>query len=205
MNVRLISFLGPFWTTPRDRGHAIPGLSREGMARQNALRATLFVLFFTVGAAAMGVAVLCDELARYDRNQDLLARADDALDEIKALDADYDALLRELNQDPNLIKRLAPATLGTEPPDTNAIYPRARAAELAAARKSLTEKEESEPPGAALPRLLERIGEPKRRKALFVAGAGLVLLTLVCFWPRRSSPQPPDETAKQSRRRTGAV
>jgi hypothetical protein len=141
----------------------------------------LFVLFFSAGAVALGGAVLCNDLIRYCRNRQLVGEAQVTIERLQSLNEEYDALLAELEKDPNLVQRIAPATLGTEPADPCAVYPKARARELAIARKALLEQAGGEPSQAGVPRWLERCSEPRRKIALFIAGAGLILISLVFF------------------------
>lgn len=157
------------------------------MQSQGIVHFLLFVVFFSIGAAALGGAVLCDDLILYCRNQQLVKEAERALERLNSLNDEYDALLAELESDPNLLRRLAPATLGTEPEDPNAVYPRARARELALARKALIAQAGEGPAEEAVPRWLQRCSEPRRKLGLFVAGAGLVLISLVFFVPKPQS------------------
>jgi hypothetical protein len=153
------------------------------MLRQGIVHLFFFVIFFSLGAASLGVAVLCDDCVRYCHNQQLVKQAELSVERLKALNADYDGLLEQLEKNPDLLKRIAPATLGTEPTDPCAIYPRTRAAELAVARKALVEQTEQEPAQTPIPAWLQRCSEPTKRIALFIAGAGLILISLVCFTP----------------------
>jgi hypothetical protein len=141
----------------------------------------LFVLFFSAGAVALGGAVLSDDLIRYCRNRQLLDEAHVAIERLESLNDEYDALLIELENDPNVLRRIAPATLGTEPADPCAVYPRAKAQELAIARKALLEQAGPESAQVVVPPWLERCSEPRRKIALFIAGAGLILISLVFF------------------------
>lgn len=156
------------------------------MQSQSILHFLFFVVFFSVGAAALGGAVLCDDLILYWRNKQLVGEAELSLERLDSLNSEYDALLGELEKDPNLVKRIAPATLGTEPGDPNAVYPKAKVRELAFARKALLDLagwDEQEP---AVPAWLQRCSEPSRKLGLFVAGSGLVLVSLVFFTPKRT-------------------
>ena len=155
------------------------------MQSQGVFHFLFFVIFFSVGAAALGGAVLCDDLILYCRNQRLIGKAELSLGRLDSLNQEYDALLEELEQDPNLLKRIAPATLGTEPGDPNAIYPKAKARELALARKALSDLSGQDELPEAVPAWLERCSEPQRKLGLFVAGAGLVLISLVFFTPKQ--------------------
>jgi len=150
---------------------------------QGFLHLLFFVAFFSIGAAALGGAVLCDDLIQYWRNQHLVEEAEASLHQLESLNAEYDALLERLENDPNLVKRIAPVTLGTQRTDPNAIYPKARAKELAVARKALLEKTDDQAAEASIPRWLQRSSDPAKRLILFIAGAGLIVISLVCFTP----------------------
>jgi hypothetical protein len=151
------------------------------MRKQGVLYLLLFVIFFSVGAAALGAAVLCDDLTQYCRNKSLLQDAQTSVKRLESLNVEYDALLQELEKDPDLLQRIVPVTLGTEPNDPNTAYPKARADELAIARRALLAQAEEEPPAPAIPLWLQRCSEPPKRITLFIAGASLILISLVCF------------------------
>jgi len=153
------------------------------MLRQGIFHLFFFVVFFSIGALSLGVAVLCDDFVQYCQNKHLVKQAELSVQRLKALNADYDGLLEQLEENPDLLKRIAPVTLGTEPADPCAIYPKARAEELAVARKALVAQTDQEPTEAAIPAWLQRCSEPTKRIALFIAGAGLILISLVCFTP----------------------
>ncbi len=157
------------------------------MLRQGIFHLLFFVVFFSIGAGALGVAVLCDDFVRYCHNQHLVKEARASVRRLKALNADYDGLLEQLEKNPDLLKRIAPITLGTQPDDPNAIYPKARAEELAVARKALVEQTDQESTDTPLPQWLQRCSEPVKRITLFIAGAGLVIISLVCFTPEEQS------------------
>jgi len=144
------------------------------------LRFLIFVIFFSSGAVALGGAVLCDDFIQYCRNQHLVRQAQLSIEKLQSLNAEYDALLKQLESDPNAIKRIAPVTLGTRLEDPNTVYPKAHAAELAIARKALAAAEKK-PEEAHIPRWLERCSEPAKRIVLFISGASLVLISMVCF------------------------
>jgi hypothetical protein len=156
------------------------------MQSQGVLHFLFFVVFFSVGAATLGGAVLCDDLILYCQNQQLLSEAELSLERLDSLNREYDALLVQLEKDPNLLKRIAPATLGTEPEDPNAVYPKAKARELALARKALIDLAGEDQQEDPVPAWLQRCSEPSRKLGLFVAGAGLVLVSLVFFTPKQA-------------------
>lgn len=154
------------------------------MQERKFIQTALFFLFFGIGAASLSSSILCDDLIQYYQNRQLLKTADESLERLKSLNADYDVLLERLKEDPNLIvERLAPATFGTEAADPNTVYPRARSRQLAAARKALMDESKGRPAGAAMPQWLKRSSEPRNRILMFVSGVVLVLISFVCFRP----------------------
>lgn len=157
------------------------------MGIRNVFRTVLFLLFFSIGGAALCSSILCDDLVRYYQNKELLVQKSESTDRLRSLLADYDLLLARFEQDPNFYKRLVPATLGPDPNlhDPNTVYPRAKAEQLAAARKALTAEpnESTVGAGATMPRWLSRISEPRRRTLLFISGVVLILTSFVSFRP----------------------
>ncbi|MBW8040838.1 MAG: hypothetical protein FVQ85_12655 [Planctomycetes bacterium] len=155
------------------------------LRRQNIIRVFLFVVFFSIGAAALSGSILCADLLQYYHNKRLLKAEKELSNQLKSLNSDYDALLQQLRDDPNLIKRIALVTLGKEPDDANTIYPKATAEQLAAAQKALKEETSDDPAETTLPRWLTRCRESRRRTMLFFAGAGLILISFICFGPAK--------------------
>jgi len=151
------------------------------MQGQNVIRTLLFIVFFGIGAAAMAASALYDDFVRHYRHKHYLNQAERLTAKLESLNDDYDALLMRLEDDPNLIKRLAPAALGADHIDPNTIVPRATAWELAEANKALARIAEAEPNEPAMPPWLERCREPNQRLYLFAAGAALILVSFVCF------------------------
>jgi hypothetical protein len=151
------------------------------MRSQNILRTLLFVVFFSIGAAAMYVSIICDELiGHYHKRQLLKARQED-ISQLKSLNADYDALLERLKNDPNLRERLRRAVLGTEQENEDTIYPKITPEQLDAARRALTEDPNQQVSEPVIPAWLKRSSEPHRRVMLFVSGAVLILISFAWF------------------------
>lgn len=161
------------------------------MQGRNVIRAILFVLFFSVGAGSLSVSVLCDDLVEHYQNAELLRRAEESLDRLKSLDADYGVAIQRLQldpNDPNSVKHLAGVTLGPEHHEPNTVYPRATAKLLEAVEEVLAD-ESSRPAsgqsGSPLPWWLSRCSEPRRKITLFFCGVVLILTSLVCFGPKK--------------------
>ena len=152
------------------------------MNKSDFIRIPFFVLFFIVGASALGLSVLCDDLIKYYRNIQLREFARKSVEKLRTFNEDYGSLLENMDQDPNFIKRIAPAVSGSEYLDANAAYPKATARELAIARKAFGDPNEEniEP---VIPVWLSRISEPQKRMTLFCSGIALMLISFVCFRP----------------------
>ncbi len=159
------------------------------MQRQVIIRVLLFVLFFSIGAAVLSGSVLCDDLVGYYQNELWLRQSQELLERLKALDADYDALLRQLADDPNFVRRIAPATLGIEPEDEDTVYPEVTAEQLEAARKILMAGAEEQTGKSEVPDWIIRCSRPPQRTALFVSGAFLILISFICFAPAEDKGQ----------------
>lgn len=151
------------------------------MQRHGILRFLVFVVFFSSGAAALGGAVLCDDFVKYCRDKQVVKQAELSIRRLESLNAEYDTLLEQLENNPDLLQRIAPVTLGTEPNDPNTVYPKAKARELAIARKAVVDQANDEPIEAAIPMWLQRCSDPPKRIVLFVCGASLILIAMVCF------------------------
>ena len=149
----------------------------------------------------MSGSILFEDLRRYCENKKLLRSAEQSLQELASLNADYDALLKELKQDPNLLQRVAPVALGVKLQDSNTVYPRLTPEQLDAARKALTEGGREAPPAhSLLNRLLERLSRPWRRTMLSIAGSALILVSVVWFGAsKKGIPGAAGPTKEQSR------
>jgi len=160
------------------------------MQGQKIISAVLFVLFFGVGAAALSSSILCEDLAQYYQNKQLLRESEESLNQLRSLNTEYDILLEKWERDPNLVvRRIARATLGpegvSEPQDPNTVYPKATAELLAAARKALDKDKKTFRAEPVMPRWLERCRQRPNRITLFICGVVLILTSFVCFRPQK--------------------
>jgi len=155
------------------------------MRGQDILRTLLFVIFFSVGAAALSGAVLFGDLLSYCENKELLDSSEESLEKLRSLNADYDALLKQVQEEPELIDRIARATFGTGPEDANTAYPKVAPEQLDAARRALMEATQQRRPVSVARRWVERLSRPWRRVAVFLCGAALVLVSFMFFSSKR--------------------
>ena len=155
------------------------------MQRSDIIRIVFFILFFSIGAAGMGLSVLCDDLVKYYSDKQFTKSAQQSIKKLNSLNEEYDSILEKLEEDPNKIKHIAPAVIGSRYLDSNAVYPKATARQLAAARRALADpnEETTEP---ALPTWLSRCSEPRKRMELFFTSIALILVSFVCFRPLKN-------------------
>ena len=158
------------------------------------MRTLLFCVFFSIGAVVLSGSVLCDVLQRYYLTSHILKQQQQHLEHIRTLISDYNDLLQEVKTDPNFAKRIAPATLGTEPEGEDTVYPEATAEQLDATRIILADEPNDQADKSAVPEWLNRCSEPRRRVMLFFAGAVLILISFVCFGPSGQKPPSSDDS-----------
>ena len=157
------------------------------MRRQNILRTLLFIIFFSIGATALSGSILCDDLIRYYHNRQRLKAKEELSNRLRSLNIDYDALLQNLEKDPNLLECIAPLVLGMERNDVNTIYPKATEELLEAVKKALEEDSSQQSTEPVIPDWLIRCGEPIRRVILFLAGVFLVLISFIWLGSAKSA------------------
>jgi hypothetical protein len=148
---------------------------------QKTIRLVGFIILFGVGMGALAISILCDDLTVYFKNKQDLILAEHELDNLRLLLATHDSLLSQLENDPNMIKRIAPAVLGTLEEDPNVIYPGVDVDEYITAKLALREHNRAEPQIPQMPTWLTRSRDPRRRAGLFFSGAILVLIAFTCF------------------------
>ena len=153
--------------------------------KQSTIRRVLFGAFFVAGATVACLAALAGDLMVYYTSKQQLVSAQRRVELLEQLNADYEALLDQVRQDPNLVKRTAPAVLGTRPQEPNTAHPAARPEELLAAQQTLFVAEQPREEPLAVPDWVVRCNRPGYRWALFLSGAGLVAVAFVCFGPER--------------------
>jgi hypothetical protein len=150
------------------------------MAKSFAIvRFVMFCIFFSAGAGAIALSILAEELKIYHENKITHARILAQNEKIKDLITRYDQQIQYIETEPNRISVLKHITFGG-PEDSSAEHPKASLQELAAASKALVDNSEDQSTPDIPPWVL-RSAEPKNRRTLFFAGAGLVLITFIFF------------------------
>jgi len=153
------------------------------MQKQKIFRFIFFAIFFSAGATALALAILSEELVNNWRNRNSLAQVQETLEKLRLLNDDYDELLAKIESNPELLERLAPAVLGIDSNEPNTVNPHFTPQQLEAARRALKDlnktnlaEGDKEPPA-----WLVRANEPRRRLAILLAGAFLILISFIWF------------------------
>ncbi|MFC1762637.1 hypothetical protein ACFL6U_11225 [Planctomycetota bacterium] len=147
---------------------------------KDVIRVFLFALLFGVGAGALSLTVLSDDLHEYYTKRRALARAEIMLENLQQLNVDYDALLVRIESNPEELKRLAPVVLGTELGEPNSVIPAVGLQQRMVARQALAAQQETRNL-PDIPTWLRRIRTPRRRLGLFLSGGALVLISFIWF------------------------
>jgi len=145
------------------------------------VRYVLFCLFFAVGAGAVALAVLADEIRDYCQGSSLLAETLTENEDIQFLTIEYAAQIDEIRKDPNIVGRLERVTLGRQPDEADTAFPTASEKLLSEAGSAVLKGLRTDSPARRIPAWVSRISEPNIRYSLFFAGAGLVLVTFIFF------------------------
>jgi len=146
------------------------------------VRYVLFCIFFTIGAAAIALSVLVDpEISNYYQNRVHLARIEEGNERIRHLTEQYDAQIKQLQQDPQLLAKLQTITFGRQPAADGAVLPTASDENLTAAKEALLKDLDRQKQQALTPDWVLRCAEPRNRKVIFTAGAALLLTTFIFF------------------------
>ncbi|MCI0499084.1 MAG: hypothetical protein L0Y36_05325 [Planctomycetales bacterium] len=152
------------------------------------IRFLLFAVFFLAGTGAMVLSILADpELVNYYHSRSLLLDIQRQNDKIQSLSDQYDAQIDLIEDEPNILERLTPMTFGRKPSAPDTAFPQARNSTLLEETQNLMAQLENKTAQDPIPGWLKRIRNPKLRRALFAAGAGLLLVTFIFFGSSRGN------------------
>ena len=145
-------------------------------------RNILFVVFFCAGIAAMAVAILAGEILEYYEGQIKIYRIEQANHAIRQLDEKTVRLIEQIEDDPEILKRLVPIKTGQDVNEPGAILPKVSEAELEKAMQALKEmKAQQGDIEPVVPGWVMRINGQLSRYIILIAGAALVLVSFSCF------------------------
>ena len=144
-------------------------------------RAVFFSVFSAIGILSVTLAILGPELKNLYKVKAAARQSDENNAQIEQLLDDHQELINLINKDPNILKRLAPPELGDNSQDANMPAAQITADALAQAKAVLDQSSEEKIPDGQIPAWLMRATLNSSRIVLFASGAGLILVSFVCF------------------------
>ena len=149
------------------------------------IRAILFCIFLGVGIGAIAFSIIVGEIDDYYTSRDALLQLEADNERLKELIEKYDLQLEQASNDPEILERLKRVTLGHQPESEDTVYPKATPQDIAAAEAVILAGQKTEDHDDPFRRIVDRCMQERIRLSLFIAGAGLVLLTFLFFGAKR--------------------
>jgi hypothetical protein len=152
----------------------------------------LFVVFFTVGVAAVTLSVLALEIGTLYRDKAVLQKLEASNKDLQSLDKQYAFQLEQIKKNPASLARLRVLNLGEEPEDPQTAYPPSKSDQLIQSARNIIQqsqkevKQKDEPP--LIPVWVIRACQRRSRVALFMTGAALIIVAMT-FFSQAEEPQ----------------
>ncbi len=154
------------------------------MHKAEVWRTVFFCLFVGVGLVALTASILADELLELYLYKAEIRRKEEFNKRLQKLTAEYESVIKQIEDDPNILARLAGVSLGIEPNSVDTAFPRApEHARLIAEKILLQQQSKADEP--APPDWLMRCNEPLARTIMFLCAAGLIIVSFVCFGAKK--------------------
>jgi hypothetical protein len=158
------------------------------MRKADVWRTVFFCLFVGTGLAALTVSILADELLELYLYKLEIKKNQLANQHLQKLSAEYESVLKQIEDDPNILARLAGVGLGAEPNSVDTAYPKVPEHTRLAAEKILRNRQpDADTPSP--PAWLTRCNKPLPRTIMFFCSAGLIIVSFICFGTKK---QPAD-------------
>jgi hypothetical protein len=152
------------------------------------LRYIIFCIFFAAGTVAIVLSFLIQrEMTNYFQSVAQLDKTVKDNEKIESLIEQYNAQNALIEKEPNVLARLQQLALGQTPPQQEGvIYPSDYNLQLAALAKQVLDENPPSDPNEFIPQWARRCVGVRQRSALFLSGAGLLLITFMFFGSRRN-------------------
>jgi hypothetical protein len=147
------------------------------------LRYITFCIFFAAGTVAIVLSFWVQrEMIPYFQSVALLDKTVKDNEKIQSLIDQYNAQNAFIEREPNVLARLQQVALGqTPPPQEGVISPSDYNLQLSALAKQVLEENPPSDPNEFIPLWARRSVDVRYRSALFLSGAGLLLITFMFF------------------------
>jgi hypothetical protein len=156
------------------------------------IRYIIFCIFFAAGAAAIALSFLIQpELINHFQSVALLDKTNQDNEKVQSLIDQYNAQNSLIEREPNVLSRLQQMALGQTPPQQEGVInPSDYNLQLAAMAKEVLQENPPADPNEYIPMWARRCVDVRLRSALFLSGAGLLLITFMLFGSsRKAAPQ----------------
>lgn len=161
---------------------------------EDIFRFFLFMICFAAGLCAIALVFLGPEWQSLYQLKAAVQQTERNNKKIENIINDHKVLTSQINSDPEILKKIAPVTLGIDPCDANQ-PPVKITPETLAAAKSVLQQQEQNSGNPSTPKWLLRCTTDENRIVLFSAGAGLIVVSFACFGKRKEN----KGTKKQNR------
>ncbi len=151
------------------------------MNADSTIKNILFVVFFGAGICSVFFSILCDEILNYYQIKISREQTAATIEEIVEMDRQTSELVKDIEENPEIVERLGPLKFGTEPNHPNAIEIHLRESELREVQEIIEQKRLTNQSQTEIPLLVKRCVDPTIRQILFFAGSGLILVSFSCF------------------------
>jgi hypothetical protein len=149
---------------------------------ENTFRLVFFLVFSAIGICAVALAVLGPEWKSLYQLKDAIRQTEQSNRKIEEIIKDHQILSAQISNDANILKRIAPLTLGQQLQEPNQPVAKITADTLARAKAVLEQQQtQDSPDNPEVPKWLQRCTTVKNRITLFAAGAGLVAISFAYF------------------------
>ena len=150
-------------------------------------RLFFFLVFSTTGIFSITLGVLGPEWKNLYEMNAAIRQTEQNNQRIEEIIKDHQILTAQIKADANILMRIAPLTLGVQPKDPNQPVAKITADTLGRAKAILDQQPQDSPDSPEVPAWLLRCTAINGRITLFAAGAGLIVVSFVCFGKKKSN------------------
>ena len=158
------------------------------MRKADVWRTVFFCLFVGAGLAALTVSILANELLELYQYRVELQKNEELNQRLQKLSAEYQAIIEQIEEDPNILARLAGVGLGAEPDSFDTAYPKVPEHTRLTAERILLEQRRAASDEPSPPAWLLRCNKPLARTIMFLCSAGLIIVSFICFGTKKQTP-----------------
>ena len=152
---------------------------------ENISRLFFFLVFSAIGIFSITLGVLGPEWKNLYEINAAIRQTEQNNQKIEQIVKDHQILTAQINADANILMRIAPLTLGTPPKDPNQPVAKITADTLSRTKAILDQQPQDNPDSPEVPGWLQRCTTVNGRIILFAGGAGLVVVSFVCFGKKK--------------------